>query len=135
MEISPEDTVMRSRDKKSVAEVKSDLCFVCRTTVEEACYSIAPNTRCHRKCFNCFLCEEHLTGVEQVYLDTNGKSFKLYCGKCVKAKYVDSFTEVQYEFVTMLQQYAFLLRVALKRLYTILQVKGITKYSFCFQLS
>jgi hypothetical protein len=101
--------------------VTSDLCQVCKITCEEECYRYHQD-RWHCECFKCSNCQCPL----QPNLD-NAKvhedTLKLYCNTCATTLKIEEIGS-HFDYVTRLQQYSFLLRVALRRLYTLLDFAG-----------
>lgn len=98
-------------------DVSSDLCISCRTSVEEACIGLI-NKRWHKKCFNCKKCRKELAdSYKAAFYDST--DFAIYCSTCTKPGASKGF-----EKVSQLNQYTYLLRVALKRLISLLKVKG-----------
>ncbi|KAG2171655.1 hypothetical protein INT43_008035 [Umbelopsis isabellina] len=97
--------------------VTADLCQVCKITCEEECYSYNL-IRWHSECFQCSSCQCSL----QLSLDkanVQKENFSLYCNTCATTLRIENIDN-QFDYVTRLQQYSFLLRVALRRLYTLL---------------
>jgi len=94
--------------------IKSEYCPICHKSVEEECIKLN-DSRWHSSCFYCQICKKNLyeTYNEKARMDQTDK--KLYCKKCSPPNTVDGFVRV-----TQLQQYIFLLKFALKRLYEII---------------
>ncbi|KAJ3093065.1 hypothetical protein HK102_010970 [Quaeritorhiza haematococci] len=97
-------------------QVKTDLCPVCRKSVEEECVKFG-NLRWHSACFKCSTCGKELrsTYKDAMYDET---SSRIYCGE-----HATSASKIGFEKVTQLEQYTFLLRCALKRLCILLNVR------------
>ncbi|KAJ3282610.1 hypothetical protein HK104_010815 [Borealophlyctis nickersoniae] len=97
-------------------DVKTDLCVVCKKSVEEECLKFG-NCRWHVPCFRCSTCDAELpalfkeVGVEE-------EDGKAYC-----PEHSPPGAETGVERVTQLEQYTFLLRCALKRLCILLDVR------------
>ncbi|KAF9950266.1 hypothetical protein BGZ65_006739, partial [Modicella reniformis] len=118
---------LANRDKHSTelqnklsmdAEVTSDLCLSCRVTIEDECFTYSHHHRWHPKCLACAKCSKSLTLIEHEALyDTN-----LGLVLCLHCKTPESQTGFLH--VTKLEQYTFLLRVALIRLENLLHLKG-----------
>lgn len=101
--------------------VTSDLCQVCKVTCEEECYRHQQH-RWHCDCFKCSNCQSPLQpnlDIPRIHED----SLKLYCNTCTTTLKIEN-VEAHFDHVTKLQQYTFLLRVALRRLYTLLDFSG-----------
>ncbi|KAG0366338.1 hypothetical protein BGZ54_005517 [Gamsiella multidivaricata] len=100
------------------AEVTSDLCLACRVTIEDECFTLNHHHRWHPKCLKCSKCTKSLVSV---YYDA---SFDIGPGLvlCQQCKTPESQTGFSH--VTKLEQYTFLLRVALIRLENLLHLKG-----------
>lgn len=93
--------------------IKSEYCPVCHKPVEEECLKLN-DARWHANCFYCQVCKKKIydTYSEEARMDPTNK--KLYCNKCSPPDTIDGFVHV-----TQLEQYTFLLKFALKRLYQI----------------
>lgn len=122
-------------------EATTDLCEVCRLTVEEECVRFGTSVRWHCQCLQCQSCGARPTR-ERPRADDDAKSptrplrgfkaemsqpregrskpQKVFCGECASSTAQDGF-----EFVTRLEQYAFLLCVALNKLYGLLKQRGV----------
>ncbi|KAG0314437.1 hypothetical protein BGZ99_008133 [Dissophora globulifera] len=100
------------------AEVTSDLCQSCRITIEDECFTFDHQNRWHPKCLICSGCAKPLA---DVYYDA---SFDASCGAvlCQQCKTPES--QIGFSHVTKLEQYTFLLRVALIRLENLLHLKN-----------
>ncbi|KAI8595224.1 rho-GTPase-activating protein [Dissophora ornata] len=120
MELANRDKYMSDlHGKQSMdAEVTSDLCLACRVTIEDECFTFNQNHRWHPKCLICAKCAKPQASV---YYDA---SFDLGRGLvlCQQCKTPESQTGFSH--VTKLEQYTFLLRVALIRLENLLHLKG-----------
>ncbi|CAG8513332.1 10526_t:CDS:10 [Paraglomus brasilianum] len=109
----------------------SDLCNACRVTVEEECYKYE-QFRYHIACFRCGRCKadlaraENKLSIKNQYGDKKGDD-----GRELNDAYFDLMAEMAlcpsckteraargFKKVTKLEQYTYLLRVALSRLYT-----------------
>lgn len=103
--------------------VSSDLCLFCREACEDACYRYQAYLW-HDKCFACSTC---CTPLRNEFSDTfiHQQSLTIVCKKCITQQQKESgayFQGVQY--ISKLKQSSFLLRVALRRLYSLLNVPG-----------
>ncbi|KAF9358395.1 hypothetical protein BGX26_001854 [Mortierella sp. AD094] len=118
---------LASRDKYSSelqskqsmdAEVTSDLCLSCRVTIEDECFTFNHHHRWHPKCLICAKCAKPQA---TIYYDASfdaGRGLVL-CQQCKTPESQTGFSHV-----TKLEQYTFLLRVALIRLENLLHLKG-----------
>ncbi|KAJ2493614.1 Rho-type GTPase activating protein Rga1 [Coemansia sp. RSA 2050] len=102
-------------------DITSDLCTACHGAVETECIEhMRRRKRWHLYCFVCGTCNSEIQHVypQSAYDETTGV---LYCPGCAKdhAVAVGGF-----KFVSQLEQYSFLMRVALKRLYGLLKMKN-----------
>ncbi|KAG0209921.1 hypothetical protein BGX28_009889 [Mortierella sp. GBA30] len=100
------------------AEVTSDLCLSCRITIEDECFTFDHHHRWHPKCLICSECAKPLSAV---YYDTSFDADRgsVLCQQCKTPESQTGFSHV-----TKLEQYTFLLRVALIRLENLLHLKG-----------
>jgi hypothetical protein len=98
-------------------DVKSDLCMTCRNSVEDSCVRFNIH-RWHAKCLNCHVCRK------PVVSDLGGTSYDAVDGHVLCSAHATPASTRGFENVTQLQQFVFLLRVALKRLYSLLKIKG-----------
>jgi hypothetical protein len=105
------------KDTNVDSEITSDLCHACRITVEEECYKYG-QYRWHIGCLRCSGCSREL---RTIYKDAsfNQITEMAFCPKDTNEKSVKGF-----QYVTQLEQYTYLLRVALSRLYNLLRRKG-----------
>ncbi|KAJ1975291.1 Rho-type GTPase activating protein Rga1 [Dimargaris xerosporica] len=114
------DRARASQFRKSYQEtgVTSDLCAACRVTLEEEC--IAHGLwRWHKGCFKCHKCERDLKALFRTALYDTATD-RVLCAECNPS---DLPTSKPFVYTTQLEQYSFLLRVALKRLYSLLCLK------------
>ncbi|PHH68157.1 hypothetical protein CDD82_797 [Ophiocordyceps australis] len=97
----------------------SDHCVVCTRSVEDECAKNG-DYRWHIGCVNCSRCSRELgRSLEEARL--NPYDGKIYCIRCLAPKRDDM---PSFEHISRLQQYAFLLKVALARLLDILRNNG-----------
>lgn len=95
----------------------TDRCKACGSTIEDGCYRLGINTRWHTTCFHCSQClhpplESGGTHAAAVFrIDPQSK---IFCPDCMPSP--SPSMKVGAEQVCLLEQYAFLLRVALSRL-------------------
>jgi hypothetical protein len=99
----------------------SDDCNTCRQNIEESCVRCRER-RWHVKCLKCTNCAREL-GQDIEDARFNPQDERVYCNNCV-SRGPSSIAVVTLENVTKLQQYIFLLRVALARLLTMLRKSG-----------
>ncbi|OUM60823.1 hypothetical protein PIROE2DRAFT_69689 [Piromyces sp. E2] len=93
--------------------IQSEYCPLCHKSVEEECIKLN-DSRWHSHCFYCQTCKKNLyeTFEEEARMDPTNK--KIYCKNCCTPECISGFVHV-----TQLEQYTFLLKFALKRLYII----------------
>ncbi|KAF9148090.1 hypothetical protein BG015_010213 [Linnemannia schmuckeri] len=100
------------------AEVTSDLCSACRVTIEDECFTFNNHHRWHPKCLICAKCAKpQVTGYYDALFDADRGT--VLCQQCKTPESQTGFSHV-----TKLEQYTFLLRVALIRLENLLHLKG-----------
>ncbi|KAJ2880919.1 Rho-type GTPase activating protein Rga1 [Coemansia asiatica] len=102
-------------------DIASDLCTACHTAVETECIEhMRRRKRWHLYCFVCSQCSNEIQHVypQSAYGEAKGL---LYCPSCANDHGVASGG---FKFVSQLEQYSFLMRVALKRLYGLLKMKN-----------
>jgi hypothetical protein len=109
---------VEQRLRLSEIDVKSDLCLSCRRSVEESCIRFETSCRWHPACFRCSVTREDLTK------DLSRARYDPADGRILSAEQAGPGCKSDYQVVTTLEQYTFLLKVALKRLYGLLHVKG-----------
>ncbi|KAG0267193.1 hypothetical protein DFQ27_009097 [Actinomortierella ambigua] len=120
MELANKDKYLRdAQSRGSVeAEVTSDLCLACKVTIEDECFRLDHHHRWHPKCLICANCSTPLASVYyNATFDANRGS--VLCQQCKTPESHAGFSHV-----TKLEQYTFLLRVALVRLENLLRLKG-----------
>lgn len=120
MELANKDKCLQDlHGKGSIdAEVTSDLCLSCRITIEDECFTFDHHHRWHPKCLVCSGCAKPLASV---YYDASFDATRgsVLCQQCKTPE-----SEIGFSHVTKLEQYTFLLRVALIRLENLLHLKG-----------
>ncbi|KAL0085187.1 hypothetical protein J3Q64DRAFT_1678975 [Phycomyces blakesleeanus] len=107
-----------SRDSQRLIRSKeaTDCCHVCKLPIEDQCIKYG-QFRWHIKCFGCRQCKRPLSDqLESTFFSAASQS--VLCSQCSGSK-EGGFL---FEYVTKLVQYAFLLRVALSRLCSLLQI-------------
>lgn len=97
----------------------SDHCVLCSRSVEDECAKCG-DTRWHMACLKCARCAREL-GRSLREARSKGSDRKVYCTGCASASADGS---PPFEHITKLQQYVFLLKVALARLLDILRSNG-----------
>ncbi|KAL3961833.1 hypothetical protein ACCO45_003356 [Purpureocillium lilacinum] len=97
----------------------SDHCALCNRSVEDECVKNG-EYRWHWTCVKCNRCGREL-GRSLGEAQYNAFDHNIYCTSCVA---VNTDRSLQFERVTKLQQYVFLLKVALARLLDILRSSG-----------
>lgn len=107
-----------------LAAKDSDHCGVCRRSVEDEC-ATSGEYRWHLACMRCSRCGRDLgrSLAEATYTSFDRK---ITCTNCAPPNQVDASTSLEY--VSKLQQYVFLLKVALARLLDILRSNGTIPY-------
>ncbi|KAJ2471911.1 Rho-type GTPase activating protein Rga1, partial [Coemansia sp. RSA 2320] len=102
-------------------DITSDLCTACHGAVETECIEhMRKRKRWHLYCFVCSSCNSE---IQHVYPQSayDEPLCVLYCPGCAKDHGV---APGGLKFVSQLEQYSFLMRVALKRLYGLLKMKN-----------
>lgn len=97
----------------------SDQCTLCRKPIEDECAKNGER-RWHLACANCSRCGKEL-GRNLQDARWNTREVKILCNTCDPDAPADA---APFEHITKLQQYVFLLQVALARLLEILRVNG-----------
>ncbi|GJN89320.1 hypothetical protein Rhopal_002300-T1 [Rhodotorula paludigena] len=126
-------------------EATTDLCEGCRLTVEEECARLGTSVRWHLACLRCPHCHrvaskdvvaadspaasEEIHVRDFVWVDGAGDAGHgaAFCAECAKRERGGSLegTSDGFEYVTRLEQYAFLLCVALNKLFGRLKQRGV----------
>ncbi|KAJ1935159.1 Rho-type GTPase activating protein Rga1, partial [Kickxella alabastrina] len=100
-------------------DITSDLCTSCHSAVETECIEHSRRRkRWHLYCFTCVVCQSEM---QQFYPQSAFDDRGVYCPGCAQKHGV---TSGGFKFVSQLEQYSFLMRVALKRLYGLLKMKN-----------
>ncbi|WFD35793.1 Rho-type GTPase activating protein Rga1 [Malassezia cuniculi] len=145
----------RALSTEGESDAATDLCVQCGLTVEEDCMRVGIPMRWHLACVRCHTCRRGIlrpdgtpalllrrtneppiyppdlpspvAGTQMKYAGgrwdekrSRATTHKIYCPQCVTADATVGLTPV-----TRLEQYAFLLRVALNRLYALLKKKHV----------
>ncbi|KAM3086822.1 Rho-type GTPase activating protein Rga1 [Clarireedia jacksonii] len=102
-----------------LSAANSDSCIACHKPIEDECARLEER-RWHLACLKCSNCERELSNdVQDVRF--NDEEARMYCKDCAEQS---SSVLSGFEKVSRLQQYVFLLRVALARLLEILRTTG-----------
>ncbi|KAI8149423.1 hypothetical protein BJV82DRAFT_588023 [Fennellomyces sp. T-0311] len=118
MEVAGKESHSRDSQRLVKAKQSSDLCHVCRVTVEDQCVKYG-DLRWHLNCFNCRQCKRHLAR-EFRNATFSSASQSVLCSSCAGVH--ESEVPTPFEYVSRLTQFAYLLRVALSRLCNFLQI-------------
>ncbi|KAG0170792.1 hypothetical protein DFQ30_001980 [Apophysomyces sp. BC1015] len=107
-----------SRDSQMLIKGRqaTDVCHHCKTTVEDQCWRYG-QCRWHFKCFHCRQCKRPLSN-DAEHAVFSSASLSVLCVQCTGLK----SSNTTFERISKLSQYAFLLRVALSRLCSLLQI-------------
>ncbi|GAA5959604.1 hypothetical protein JCM3765_007214 [Sporobolomyces pararoseus] len=128
-------------------EATTDLCEGCRLTVEEECARLGTSIRWHLPCLKCHHCGR-IASKEQISPDSPSSKDEVwvrefvwaelnpddrsgggatFCKECARRDRGGSLEDTTdgFEYVTRLEQYAFLLCVALNKLYGRLKQRGV----------
>ncbi|GAA5842625.1 hypothetical protein JCM9279_003642 [Rhodotorula babjevae] len=125
-------------------EATTDLCEGCRLTVEEECARLGTSVRWHLPCLRCPHCHrcaskdeavpdphDEVSVAELVWVDGAGDEAlgAAFCRECASRERGGSLEGTagpgQFAYVTRLEQYAFLLCVALNKLFGRLKQRGV----------
>ncbi|KAJ1959687.1 Rho-type GTPase activating protein Rga1, partial [Dispira parvispora] len=112
-EINNRERLLQFRASHQDIHVTSDMCNHCHTTLEEECISYQMY-RWHKCCFNCTKCGRNLKMARQ-HTGFDEKSMGVLCSRCCPPNLIQPGA---FQIVTQLEQYSFLLRVALRRLHS-----------------
>ncbi|KEI39980.1 uncharacterized protein L969DRAFT_16655 [Mixia osmundae IAM 14324] len=126
-------------------EAASDTCESCSLTIEEECARQGTTSRWHLTCIKCAVCKRTAGKERSAPSDTTlpmkdfriepqpassdqrtprARHGRIYCVECSSARRAEAF-----EHVTRLEQYAYLLCVALNKLYPLLRQRGLASKS------
>ncbi|KAL4885207.1 hypothetical protein BJY04DRAFT_144733 [Aspergillus karnatakaensis] len=109
---------------ETLADQLSDCCTTCKEPIDDECVILGDN-RWHIKPPHllCASCQTDLTtNLQDAFL--NPKDKQALCGSCVTRKGIINDTQKGFTHVSKLQQFVFLLRVALARLLAVLRAGG-----------
>ncbi|TQV95712.1 Rho GTPase activator (Lrg11) [Cordyceps javanica] len=108
-----------------LAAKDSDHCGVCRRSVEDECATTG-DYRWHLACIRCLRCGRELgRALGEATFTTSDR--KISCTNCIPPQHPDA--SLPLEHISKLQQYVFLLKVALARLLDILRSNGTIPYA------
>ncbi|KAE8316683.1 hypothetical protein BDV41DRAFT_94870 [Aspergillus transmontanensis] len=107
-----------------LADQLSDCCAACKEPIDDECVKLGDN-RWHIKPphLTCTTCQKDLTAMPQDAL-WNPKDKRAFCNSCASENGFAHDTQGGFTRVTKLQQFVFLLQVALARLLTVLRAGG-----------
>ncbi|KAI8369158.1 hypothetical protein EDC96DRAFT_504096 [Choanephora cucurbitarum] len=106
-----------SRDSQRLIKPKNtDYCQLCGVTIEDQCMRYG-DYRWHMGCFKCRQCSRQLSANDDAVF--NSASCTIHCLECSGLTRNDL---TPFEYITKLNQYSFLLRIALSRLCNLLQI-------------
>ncbi|KAG9961405.1 GTPase-activating protein-like protein of the rho/rac family, partial [Aureobasidium melanogenum] len=111
-----DDKDPRSETENFVAR-SADNCAICDKSVEDKCF-VRKDRRFHAQCLTCSKCSRHLAD-DHALARWDESSQKLFCDR-----HAANSSEGDFIFVTRLQQYVHLLRVAHARLLATLRTSG-----------
>ncbi|KAL4960891.1 GTPase-activating protein LRG1 [Aspergillus stella-maris] len=109
---------------ETLADQLSDCCAACKEPIDDECVMLGDN-RWHTKPphLTCSSCQTDLTvNLQDALLNPRDK--RTFCAKCVKQKGIMNDMQKGFTHITKLQQFVFLLRVALARLLAVLRAGG-----------
>ncbi|KAL4806323.1 hypothetical protein BDV18DRAFT_125946 [Aspergillus unguis] len=109
---------------ETLADQLSDCCASCKEPIDDECVMLGDN-RWHIKPPHllCASCQTDLTSnLQDAFLNLKDK--QALCGKCVAQKGIANNAQKGFTHITKLQQFIFLLRVALARLLAVLRAGG-----------
>ena len=109
---------------EGLADQLSDCCIACKEPIDDECVQLG-QSRWHIKPphLSCKSCEKDLTADIQDAL-WNGSEEQVYCGACAHQMQLGSAVTGGFTQVSKLQQFVFLLKVALARLLAVLRSGG-----------
>lgn len=105
-----------------LAQDQSDLCFQCKESVDEECAKV-DQRRWHKGHLSCNYCQTLLGDVLRNALWSPQQS-QVVCRRCHEERHEAPDAVASFENITRLQQYVYLLRVALARLLSVLRKGG-----------
>ena len=105
-----------------LADQQSDLCRDCQEPIDDECAQ-SGTLRWHRNHLSCHSCQRMLGDDLENALWSQG-GMQVYCRRCVEERRQSRDAVANFEHVSRLQQYVYLLRVALARLLSVLRSGG-----------
>ena len=119
-----ETTLEYGNGDGGLAKEHSDWCFQCNEPIDDACFRMG-DRRWHSNHLVCQICHTNLAETQELEeaVFVEGEK-RLYCSHCAKESFPSGPTIIGVQRVTRLQQYVFLLRVALARLLAVLRSGG-----------
>ena len=105
-----------------LADQQSDLCRDCQEPIDDECAQ-SGELRWHRNHLSCYKCQR-LLGDDLGNALWSPAEMQVYCRRCVEERRQAPDATANFESVTRLQQYVYLLRVALARLLSVLRSGG-----------
>lgn len=125
MEVAGKERHSRDSQRFFKANNSSDICQYCRTTIEDECIKYN-DSRWHVSCFHCRQCKRVLTS-DFTSAIFSSASQSVVCMSCANV-HTNNNDFQRFQYVSRLSQYTYLLRVALSRLCSLLQITG--KWAF-----
>jgi len=117
-----EKSLVSTAGVSGLADQRSDLCFTCKRPIDDECIRMG-GRRWHWGCIACANCERELRQDSEDVRWSERDQMTL-CRGCVEERGRSFDVEAGFEPVTRLQQYIYLLRVALARLLSVLRSGG-----------
>lgn len=106
---------------KELASDQSDLCRFCQSPIDDECLQ-AEGRRWHHRHLKCSSCGREVTTKDSRPPVFNDDDQQAYCGNCRQQLHASNLVDIHN--VTRLQQYVYLLRIALARLLQVLRSGG-----------
>lgn len=103
---------------KLEADIASELCFGCHNAVEEGCIRYGKH-RWHSQCLSCTKCGNSILSQYETAIFDQLRS-QVFCEGCAPFGGEPGFKKI-----SSLDQYSFLLRLSLRRLYSLLTTRGL----------
>ena len=118
----PEQTQNLNAGVSGLADQQSDLCRDCQEPIDDECVQ-SGSLRWHRNHLSCHNCQKMLGDDLENALWSQGE-MQVYCRRCVEERRQARDAVANFEHISRLQQYVYLLRVALARLLSVLRSGG-----------
>ena len=109
-------------DVSGLADQQSDLCHKCKEPIDDECMKL-DQQRWHKNHLTCDYCER-VVGEEPRDVLWSEREGQVVCRRCHEEDHQAPDATPSFEPITRLQQYVYLLRVALARLLTVLRSGG-----------